>query len=145
MITQKTRKADKSYKPELLQIPAREQSSYSLQDFESETAREWIELSGINPDLYNLNVDCQPDEVTTIFGEFSRPLHEVLNWNIDRWALVENRNYGAIIRSYDGSVFQVKLLRPRTRPDGEKVKTVKYETPLSSSTSLFLAKIDLEI
>jgi len=144
MITQKTRKADKSYKPELLQIPAREQSSYSLQDFEAETAREWIELSGVSPDLYRLNVDCQPDEVTTIFGEFSRPLHDALNWGLDRrWALVEDRNYGAIIRSYDGSVFQVKLQRPRTRPDGEKVKTVKYETPLGSSTSLFLAKIDL--
>ncbi|OIP69408.1 MAG: hypothetical protein AUK48_14590 [Oscillatoriales cyanobacterium CG2_30_44_21] len=110
----------------------------SLQEFEQKTYKEWVEQSGIDPDLYRLNVECVPDEMQGYGGDVSRPIEDALNWNPSRWSLKgKQRNYGAIISSYDGSVFQVKLSKPVTK-DG---KTRKYETPLGTSTKLFYATI----
>ena len=111
----------------------------SLQDFEKATYREWVEQSGIDPDLYRLNVECVPDEVQGYGGDVSRPIEDALNWNPSRWSLKgKQRNYGAIIRSHDGSVFQVKLLKPKLDKDG---KIRKYETPLGTATKPFYATI----
>jgi len=116
----------------------------SLQEFEQKTYREWIEQSGIDPDLYRLNVECVPDEVQGYGGDVSRPIEDALNWNpSSRWSLKgKERNYGAIICSYDGSVFQVKLLKPRIDKDS---KTRKYETPLGTATKPFFANITFDI
>jgi hypothetical protein len=115
----------------------------SLQEFEQATYREWVELSGIDPDLYRLNVECVPDEVQGYGGDVSRPLHEALGWTTSRWSLKgKERNYGAIIRSHDGSVFQVKLKNPVI--DKIKNKPRKYETPLGSNTKPFFATINLK-
>ena len=115
----------------------------SLQDFETATYKEWVELSGIDPDLYRLNVECVPDEVQSYGGDVSRPLHEALGWTTSRWSLKgKERNYGAIIRSHDGSVFQVKLKNPVI--DKTKNKPRKYETPLGSNTKPFLATVTLK-
>ena len=112
----------------------------SLQDFEKATYREWVEQSGIDPDLYRLNVECVPDEVQGYGGDVSRPIEDALNWqSSSRWSLKgKQRNYGAIIRSHDGSVFQVKLLKPKLDKDG---KIRKYETPLGTATKPFYATI----
>ena len=115
----------------------------SLQEFEQKTYREWIEQSGIDPDLYRLNVECVPDEVQGYGGDVSRPIEDALNWNpSSRWSLKgKERNYGAIICSYDGSVFQVKLLKPKLDKDG---KIRKYETPRGTSTKPFYATISFK-
>jgi len=115
----------------------------SLQDFEKAIYREWVEQSGIDPDLYRLNVECVPDEIQGYGGDISRPIEDALNWNAStRWSLKgKERNYGAIIRSYDGSVFQVKLLKPRLDKDG---KIRKYETPLGTATKPFYANITFQ-
>jgi hypothetical protein len=111
----------------------------SLQEFEQKTYKEWVEQSCIDPDLYRLNVECVPDEVQSYGGDVSRPIEDALNWNPSRWSLKgKQRNYGAIIRSYDGSVFQVKLLKPKLDKDG---KIRKYETPLGTATKPFYATI----
>jgi len=111
----------------------------SLQDFEKATYREWVEQSGIDPDLYRLNVECVPDEIQSYGGDVSRPIEDALNWNPSRWSLKgKQRNYGGIIRSHDGSVFQVKLSQPRRDKDG---KIRKYETPLGTATKPFYATI----
>ena len=112
----------------------------SLQEFETATYREWIELSGIDLDLYRLNVECVADEIQGSGGEVSRPIEDALNWqSSSRWSLKgKQRNYGAIISSYNGSVFQVKLSKPRLNKEG---KTLKYETPLGTATKPFYATI----
>jgi hypothetical protein len=116
----------------------------SLQDFEKATYKEWVEQSGIDPDLYRLNVECVPDEIQSYGGDVSRPIEDVLNWKqSSRWSLKgKERNYGAIIRNHDGSVFQVKMSQPRTNKDGKKLK---YETPLGTSTKPFYATITFDI
>ena len=115
----------------------------SLQEFEQKTYKEWVEQSGIDPDLYRLNVECVPDEVQSYGGDVSRPIEDALNWNPSRWSLKgKQRNYGAIIRSHDGSVFQVKLSKPRLNKEG---KVLKYETPLGTSTKPFYATISFGI
>ena len=116
----------------------------SLQDFEKATYREWVELSGIDPDLYRLNVECVPDEIQGYGGDVSRPIEDALNWqSSSRWSLKgKQRNYGAIISSYNGSVFQVKLSQPKLDKDG---KTRKYETPLGIPTKPFYATISFKI
>ena len=115
----------------------------SLQEIEQTTRREWVELSGIDPDLYRLNVECVPDEIVGHGGDVSRPIEDALNWNpSSRWSLKgKERNYGAIICSYDGSVFQVKLSKPITKDS----KTRKYETPLGTATKPFFANITFDI
>ena len=111
----------------------------SLQEFEQKTYKEWVEQSGIAPDLYRLNVECVPDEVQGYGGDVSRPIEDALNWNPSRWSLKgKQSNYGAIIRNHDGSVFQVKLLKPKLDKDG---KIRKYETPLGTATKPFYATI----
>ena len=116
----------------------------SLQEFEQKTYKEWVEQSGIDPDLYRLNVECVPDEVQGYGGDVSRPIEDALNWqSSSRWSLKgKQRNYGAIIRSHDGSVFQVKLSKPRLNKEG---KVLKYETPLGTSTKPFYATISFGI
>ena len=119
--------------------PALLVTNHTLETFEKATYREWIELSGIDPDLYRLNVECVPDEIQSYGGDVSRPIEDALNWNPSRWSLKgKQRNYGAIIRSHDGSVFQVKLSKPRLNKEG---KTLKYETPQETSTKPFYATI----
>jgi hypothetical protein len=115
----------------------------TLEQFQERTRQEWVEQSGIDPDLFRLNVECLPDEMVAHGGDVSRPLEDALNWNTsNRWSLKgRERNYGAIIRNHDGSVFQVKLSQPRQK-DG---KTFKYETPSRQSTTPFLATITLNI
>ena len=116
----------------------------SLQEFETATYREWIELSGIDLDLYRLNVECVADEIQGYGGEVSRPIEDSLNWqSSSRWSLKsKQRNYGAIISSYNGSVFQVKLSKSRINKEG---KVLKYETPLGTSTKPFYATISFGI
>jgi len=115
----------------------------NLQEFEQKTYKEWVELSGIDPDLYRLNVECVPDEVQGYGGDVSRPIADALNWNTSRWSLKgKDLNYGAIISSFDGSVFQVKLFKPKLGKDG---KIRKYETPQGTSTRPFYATISFKI
>jgi hypothetical protein len=124
--------------------PAPLATNHTLETFEKATYREWVEQSGIDKDLYQLNVECVPDEVQGYGGDISRPIEDALNWNPSaRWSLKgKARNYGAIISSYDGSIFQVKLSKPRTNKEG---KTLKYETPLGTATKPFYATITFNI
>ena len=116
----------------------------SLQEFEQATYREWVELSSIDPDLYRLNVECVPDEIQGYGGDVSRPIEDALNWkSSSRWSLKgKTYNYGAILSSHNGSVFQVKLSKPRRDTDG---KIRKYETPLGTATKPFYATVTFNI
>ena len=115
----------------------------SLQEFQDKTYQEWVEQSGIDSDLFLLNVECVPDEIQSYGGDVSRPLHDALGWNSDRWSLKgKERNHGAIIRSYNGSVFQVKLQIPVI--DKVRNRPRKYETPKGISTQPFLATVNLK-
>ena len=47
--------------------------------------REWVEGSAISPDLFRANVTITASESIDHGGDVARPLHDALNWKIDRW------------------------------------------------------------
>ncbi|MEE3719935.1 plasmid replication protein, CyRepA1 family [Tumidithrix elongata RA019] len=112
--------------------------------YRQQVYREWVEGSAISPELFYANVTIAASEAIEHGGDVSRPLHDALNWKVDRWR--DPRYSGAIIHTLDPiagirQVFQVKLEKPIY--DAKRDRFRKYENPSGRGQVGGFASVDL--
>jgi len=126
-------------------LPPFSTQTEKITDYAQQIDREWVEGSAISPNLFRANVTITASESIDHGGDVARPLHDALNWKIDRWQ--DPRSHGAIIHtvdleSGDRRVFQVKLERQIF--DQKKGKVRKYENPSGRGQVGGFACVDLQ-
>ncbi len=110
-----------------------------LSRYAEQVYQEWVDGSAIAPEIFAANVVVVPDEIISLGGDVSYPIHEALNWDVMRWRtsltgrIQRPEKHGAIIYTTDPiagnrTVFQVKLENPVL--DKTKGKPRKYENPI---------------
>jgi hypothetical protein len=117
----------------------------SLETYKQQVYQEWVEGSAISPELFYANVTIAASEAIEHGGDVSRPLHEALNWKIDRWR--DPKYSGAIIHTLDPiagirQVFQVKLEKPIY--DAKRDRFRKYENPSGRGQVGGFACVDIQ-
>jgi Domain of unknown function (DUF3854) len=105
--------------------------------------REFIDGSGILPELVDMAITVASDIELLPTGDVSSPLHEALGWNYVRFGhQIKESMVGAILTQEDGSPWQVKLENPRK--DG-KGKSIKYETPKGAGSRAYLPEVPASV
>ncbi len=113
-------------------------SHQTLEQFEAKIWHEFCDGSGINPGLYEAAVSVHSDiEFASVGGEPYTPIHDALGWHYARFREQANETfYGAIFRNEDGTVWQVKLDKPRPG------KKRPYEVPVGNGSRTFQPPIN---
>ncbi|MGI0495199.1 plasmid replication protein, CyRepA1 family [Alkalinema pantanalense CENA528] len=107
---------------------------------ENQFRQEFIEGSGIDPQLFESAIEVVNDLVTNIVGDVATPIHDALNWRYTRFGLNANPNqWAALFLNEDGSCWQAKLSTPRK--NFKKGTFQKYETPVGQGSQAFFPKI----
>lgn len=101
--------------------------------------KEFIQLSGISPELFDVAITVASDIELLPTGDVCSPLHDALGWNYVRFGhQVKASQVGAILTQEDGSPWQVKLENPRK---DSKQKSIKYETPKGAGSRAYLPEV----
>lgn len=108
---------------------------YLLDTFEQQIQHEWMQGSGVAPDLFAAGVSIVPDLELAAGGEvLGTPIHDALGWQYRRFGYkAHSSQYAALLFTlnpeHEGEreVFQAKLSQPIF--DRKKGKHRKYESP----------------
>jgi hypothetical protein len=115
-------------------------SDAHLYDFQTE----FVQGSGIHPDLYALSVSVVSDLEPDSAGDAQTPIHDALNWRYTRFGLqVQPSIQAALLLNEDGSCWQAKLSNPKQ--DSKSGKLRKYETPVGNGSRAFLPSLPIAL
>jgi hypothetical protein len=94
-------------------------SDAHLYDFQTE----FVQGSGIHPDLYALSVSVVSDLEPDSAGDAQTPIHDALNWRYTRFGLqIQQSIQAALLLNEDGSCWQAKLSNPKQDPKSGKLR-----------------------
>lgn len=116
-------------------------------DIASEKFRaEFVDGSAIAPSVYSAAVQLLPDFRIGDDGEPEYPIHDALGWKVTRFGKHANEtNLAAAFIQEDGSIWQLKLAKPRRKQDGSETKTYKYENPKGAGSRAYLPPVPSDI
>ena len=112
----------------------------SLPDFSDKIQTEFIQGSGIAPDLFKAAVSLHQDVEVQHGGEANYPIHEALNWKLKRFGHQARPTFfAALLNNENGSTWQAKLSIPIF--DKRKKKQRKYESPTGEGSTPYLPPV----
>ena len=107
--------------------------------------KEFLEGSAIAPAIYSTSIQLLPDFQLGEDGDPEYPIREALGWKVTRFGKRANQtNLAAGFIQEDGSVWQLKLSKPRKSTDAKtwETKIYKYENPKNAGSRAYLPSID---